>query len=164
MLEDTLLALRLPAFEGRLRVRQHRHPKFYFSDPGLVRCYRGLLARPLGDEKGALLEGYVAMLLHAYRDAQHVCEALYYWSAHGSQVEVAFSLGRADEWLAIEVKSGSEPRPSWFKGLRAIQALPKVRRRIVVYLGDTPLTTEDGIDILPFADFAEALHHGHLWP
>jgi len=34
ILEDTLLAFRLPAYEIRLRVRERRHPKLYWADPG----------------------------------------------------------------------------------------------------------------------------------
>lgn len=34
--QDTLLATLLPAFEPRLRVRERRHPKLYWVDPGLV--------------------------------------------------------------------------------------------------------------------------------
>src|SRR5690606_9876939 len=37
ILEDTLLAARVPAFESRLRARERRHPKLYWVDPGLVR-------------------------------------------------------------------------------------------------------------------------------
>jgi uncharacterized protein len=37
ILQDTLLATLLPAFEPRLRVRERRHPKLYWVDPGLVR-------------------------------------------------------------------------------------------------------------------------------
>ena len=40
ILEDTLLAYRLPAFEAKLRVRERRHPKLYWVDPGLVRAVK----------------------------------------------------------------------------------------------------------------------------
>ena len=36
ILEDTLLAFRLPAVKPRLRVRERRYPKLYWIDPGLV--------------------------------------------------------------------------------------------------------------------------------
>jgi predicted AAA+ superfamily ATPase len=40
LLEDTLPAFRVPAFEARLRVRERRHPKLYWIDPGLVRAVK----------------------------------------------------------------------------------------------------------------------------
>ena len=39
ILEDTLMAYRLPAFEARLRER--KHPNLYWVDPGLVRAHEG---------------------------------------------------------------------------------------------------------------------------
>ena len=40
ILEDTLLATRLAAFEGKLRVRERKHPKLFFVDPGVVRALK----------------------------------------------------------------------------------------------------------------------------
>jgi len=39
-----------------------------------------------------------------------------------------------------------------------------VVRRILVYLGDQTLRTEDGIDIWPLARFLEAIADQSLWP
>ena len=38
ILEDTLLTVRLPALEAKLKVRERRRPKLYWVDPGLVRA------------------------------------------------------------------------------------------------------------------------------
>ena len=59
ILEDTLLAFRLPAFEAKLRVRERRHPKLYWVDPGLVRAVKKLHGPISPEERGALLEGWV---------------------------------------------------------------------------------------------------------
>src|SRR2546422_5462626 len=42
ILEDTLLVSSLPAFQGKLRVREKKHPKLYWIDPGLVRALKRL--------------------------------------------------------------------------------------------------------------------------
>ena len=47
---------------------------------------------------------------------------------------------------------------------RAIGELPRLARRILVYLGDRQLKTEDGIDVWPFDRFAAAVADGSLWP
>ena len=65
ILEDTLLAFRLPAFQPRLRVRERRHPKLYWVDPGLVRAVKKLHGPIAPEERGALLEGWVLHLLRA---------------------------------------------------------------------------------------------------
>ena len=74
ILEDTLLAFRLPAFEAKLRVRERAHPKLYFVDPGLARAVRGAhgAQQPLQPhETGALFEGWIAAVLRAHRDYFH---------------------------------------------------------------------------------------------
>ncbi len=35
VLEETLLARRLPAFQAGLRARERKHPKLHWIDPGL---------------------------------------------------------------------------------------------------------------------------------
>ena len=40
ILEDTMLGFFLPAYSSRLRLRERKHSKFYFIDPGLVRTLK----------------------------------------------------------------------------------------------------------------------------
>ena len=49
VLEDTLLAFLLPAFEARLRVRERKHPKLYWVDPGLPRAMKRQLDAPTAE-------------------------------------------------------------------------------------------------------------------
>jgi hypothetical protein len=37
-------------------------------------------------------------------------------------------------------------------------------RRVLVYLGDRALRTEEGIEVWPFARFSAAVANGSLWP
>ena len=62
----------------------------------------------------------------------------------------------------IEAKAGRRFVSSWCKGLRAMAPPEGLRRRLIVYAGDVALCTEDGIDVLPFADFAGTLTDGDL--
>jgi len=57
ILDDTLFTFQVPAFEGRLRVREKRHPKLSWVDPGLVRAVTRTLAAPTPETTGALFEG-----------------------------------------------------------------------------------------------------------
>ena len=59
ILEDTLLAYRLPAFEAKLRVRERKLPKLFWVDPGLVRQIQKKKGDVTSEEKGPLLEGFV---------------------------------------------------------------------------------------------------------
>ena len=93
ILEDTLLAFRLPAFEARLRVCERRHPKLYWVDPGLPRAMKRQLGPPAAEERGHLFEGWVASLLRAYRDYRDLFGDWGYWApGKGSSLEVDFIL------------------------------------------------------------------------
>lgn len=165
ILEETLLGFTLPAYEAKLRVRERKHPKFYWCDPGLVRAMTRRSGEVSSEERGALFEGLVVQLLRAYRDYDGLCDDLAYWSAgNRSSVEVDVILSRGDQRIAIEVKSGRHFDLSWCKGLRAVGALPGVARRLVVYPTGPVLRTEDGIDVWPFDRFAEALARHELRP
>ena len=80
------------------------------------------------------------------------------------QTEVDFLLRRGRDFLAIEIKAQPRFSTPQLAGLRAIGELPRLTRRILVYLGDRHLRTEDGIDVWPFDRFTAAVAKGSLWP
>lgn len=162
ILEDTLLASRVPAYEGRLRVRERRHPKLYWVDPGLARAVKRQVGPVAIEERGALLEGWVLTLVRAYGEAQKLFDDVFYWAS--ANVEVDLLLERAGKHLALEVKSSQRIASSHLSGLRAITELPSVRRRILIYPGKLRRKTEDGIEIWPIDIFVEKLAAGELWP
>jgi hypothetical protein len=65
--------------------------------------------------------------------------------------------------VALEVKASRQFSDRGLRGLRAIAALPGVRRRIVVYLGERRMRTADGIDVLPLRDFLHQVEQGRLF-
>ena len=163
ILEETLLCFRLPAYEAKLRVRERKLPKWYWCDPGIVRTMKRASGPLVQEEKGALFEGMVAQLLRAYRDYEGLFDDMYYWAPSGqSGKEVDFVLLRGSDLIAIEAKSGNTFTDAWCKGLRAIQPLKNLKRRIVVYPQGPAMRTKDGIDVLPFKQFADELAAGAL--
>ena len=116
------------------------------------------------EEKGALFEGLVAQLLRAYKDYRSMCDDIYYWApSDRTTLEVDFILIRGSDLIAVEAKSGRTFRNAWCKGLRVIATLKGLQRRIVVYPRGSAMKTEDGIDILPFKQFADELAADSLW-
>ena len=164
ILEDTLLATRLPALDSTLRVRERRHPKLYWVDPGLVRTVKHRSGPVTPEEQGALLEGWVLGTLRAHREAQDLYDHIAYWAPAKSQTEVDFVLSRNGEHLAIEVKAARRYHTSMAKGLRAIADLAGLTRRILIYRGPHAFRTNDGIEIWPLATFHEAVAEDRLWP
>lgn len=165
ILEDTLVAFRLPAFEARLRVRERKHPKLFWVDPGLVRAAKRQLGPLTAEERGPLFEGWVLAVIRAHNEVEGVFEDIAYWApAEAQATEVDFLLRRGREYLAIEVKTRTRVSGDDLAGLKAIDRLPGLRRRILLYLGTRRLRTDDGIDIWPLATWLEALATGRLWP
>ena len=165
ILEDTLLVFRLPAFQPRLRVRERRHPKLYWVDPGLVRAVKRLHGPIAPEERGALIEGWVLHLLRAHGEEGGLFDELHYWAPHpANRTEVDFLLRRGGELAAIEVKSQPRYHTGMLPGLRAIAELPGLVRRVLVYGGERCFRTEDGIDVWSIARLHQALAENALWP
>lgn len=161
ILDDTLFTFQIPAYEARLRVREKRHPKLYWVDPGLVRAVAGRAGPADPDALGPLFEGWIAQCLRAHHDYAGLYDEIAYWSpADAKQTEVDFLLRRGKRFIAIEVKAARRWRPDLAKGLRAIADLEGVERRLVVYLGSQTLRPEPGIEVLPHAKFIEAVQAG----
>lgn len=163
ILEETLLATRLPAFEAKLRVRERKHPKLYWVDPGVVRALKKQLGPVTHEERATLLEGFVHGLLRAHGETQELFDELAYWAPAQGKLEVDFLLQREKRFLALEVKSGRKLVPEMLTGLRAIADLKGLARRILVYGGERSLRTEDGVDVWPVPELARALAEEQLW-
>lgn len=165
ILQDTLLATLLPAFEPRLRVRERQHPKLYWVDPGIVRAARRDLGAVGAEERGSLFEGWLFTVLRAHNEVSRLYDEISYWApAQARHTEVDFVLRRGREHLALEVKARPRFAADQLTGLRAIADLPRLARRVLVYLGDRSLKTEDGIEVWPLDRFLRAVASDALWP
>ena len=165
ILEDTLLAWRLPGYEAKLRVQERKHPKLYWIDPGLVRAVKRQLGPVSLEERGPLLEGWIHTLLRAYGAERELWDEMYHWSSgRGRGVEVDFLLERQGELLALEVKAAAKFSRSQLAGMKAIGELPEVVRRVIVYTGQEELLVAEGVHVWPGSRFLEALAENTLWP
>lgn len=158
ILEDTLIAFQIPAYEKKLRVRQRMHPKLYWCDSGLVRAAKKQLEGLAIEEKGSLFEGFIAQTLKAYRELGRLeCDQISYWSAGKGSVEVDFVIQRGKERIAIEAKSGTEADKKWFAGLEALEGSMKLNRSILVYAGKRKYKHASGVEVLPLEDFMQQI-------
>jgi len=158
ILEDTLIAFQIPAYEKKLRVRQRAHPKLYWCDSGIVRAAKKQLEGLAIEERGALFEGFIAQTLKAYRELGRLhCNQISYWSAGKNSVEVDFLVQRGKELIGIEAKSGVEPDKKWFTGLAALKESMSLKRSILVYAGNRKYKHASGTEVLPVQDFMREL-------
>jgi predicted AAA+ superfamily ATPase len=156
ILQDLLLAFRLPVFAKRAQRATAAHPKFYFFDAGVFRSLRphGPLDRPQEIE-GAALEGLVAQHLRAWAACSRSEVELAYWRTR-SGVEVDFVLYGADGFWAVEVKNGATVRRSDVRSLRAFVADWPESEPILLYRGADRILI-DGIRCVPVHEFLAQL-------
>ena len=159
VLEDLLLAFRLPVFTRRARRATVAHPKFYMFDAGVYRSLRpsGPLDRP-EEIDGAALEGLVAQHLRAWlaysgRD----CE-IFYWRTRAG-VEVDFVIYGPGGFWAIEVKNTATVRTRDLRSLKSFREdYPEVEA-LFLYRGDERLRV-DGTLCIPVQEFLARLLPG----
>ena len=157
VLEDTLVAFRVPAWSSSDRSSLVRHGKLFLFDLGVRNALlRRPLDRPLDDERGLLFEHLVAYELHRRLGGLWPEAALYHYrTRHGAEVDFVLEVGR--ELWGIEVKAGRRVRRSVLRGFRSLaERTERLKRRIVVYLGDRPQQI-DGVEVLPFGEFSGLL-------
>lgn len=165
ILEDTLLTYRLPAYEAKLRVRERKHPKLFWVDPGLVRAVKKQFGPVAMEERGALLEGWVLTLFRAYAEETELFDDIFFWApAQAKQLEVDLLLKRDCDLVAVEIRSQKRFSTAMLTGLKAVGELPNMVRRILVYRGARVLRTADGIDVWPVETLVRALESGKVWP
>ena len=157
LLEDLLLAFRLPVFTRRAKRRLVAHPRFFYFDCGVFRSLRpsGPLDR-LDEIAGPALEGLVAQHLRAWL-AYSGTEGgrLYYWRTR-TGAEVDFVLYGAPGIWGIDVMNASRIRPADLRGLRAFGDEYPESRRILLYRGEHRLV-RNGVLCLPAEAFLARL-------
>ena len=116
------------------------------------------------EERGPLLEGWIAVLLRIYAEYRDLYEECFYWAPTDSRAtEVDFLLRRGREYLALEVKATKHLASAHFGRLQAIVGLKGFSCRILVYTGTRTLKSEDGIDVYLPETFLHALADNTLW-
>jgi len=148
ILEDLLLAYRLPVFTRRARRRMAGHPKFYFFDTGVYRAIRprGPLDQP-EEIEGIALETLVFQELLAVNDLHRLGYELYYWRT-GNGLEVDFVLYGEKGLIAIEVKRAGKIRSRDLRGLKAFAQDYPMASLYMFYGGETKLFI-DNITLIP---------------
>jgi len=156
ILEDLLLAFRLPVFSKRAKRILIKHPKFYFFDAGVFRHIRpkGPLDRP-EEIAGACLEGLVAQHLRAWVDYSQEPHQLFYWRTK-SGTEVDFIVYGPSGIFAIEVKHSRSIRKSDLNGLMSFVADYPEAQPILLYCGKERMLM-NGVLCMPCQEFLSGL-------
>ncbi len=152
ILEDLLIAFRLPVFSRKAQRRLITHPKFYFFDCGVYRSIRPLGPLDNNSEiEGIALETLVLQQLRAINDNQNLGYEIFFWKTRERQ-EVDFVLYGENGFHAIEVKRSATYRASDLSGLKLFKEDYPQAKAYLLYLG-SEVRNESGITIMPVTKF-----------
>src|SRR3990167_4032141 len=145
ILTDTLLCAWLPAWTPRAKVKEIAHPKFYFFDCGVVRAIQKLLRDPIhASARGVLFETMIFNELNAHIAYENIGGELSYWrTADG--IEIDFIWNRGATTVAIEVKSGTQWKKEYSRGVKSLfSSAVKPTACYVIYCGQDVLKHDWG--------------------
>ena len=152
ILEDLLLAFRLPVFRKRAKRAAVVHDKLYLFDAGVFRSLRpsGPFDR-VGEIDGQALEGLVAQHLRAWvAYSRHDAEVFFWRTRAGTEVD--FVVYGQPGLQAFEVKNAASVHPGDLRPLRAFREDYPEADAALLYRGRERLRI-DGIWCLPVDDF-----------
>ncbi len=156
ILEDLLLAVRLPVFTRRAKRQLINHCKFYYFDVGVFRAIRP--TGPLdsaAEMAGPALETLVLQELRAVNDYHALGYDIHFWrTKHG--LEVDFILYGPRGLLALEVKRSTAAHPADLRALKEFRKEYPEASCILLYGGERTLFI-DGIRIIPVGDALRSL-------
>lgn len=156
LLDDLLIAFRLPVFQRRAKRAVTAHPKFYFFDAGVFRAIRptGPLD-PAAEIDGAAIETLVAQELRATNDGLGLGYAMSFWRTRAGE-EVDFVLYGPRGFHGIEVKRSSRFSDDDLRGLRAFGEDYPEATRLFLYGGSRRYRI-DNIEVIPLAEALPSL-------
>jgi len=108
----------------------------------------------------ALFHGQVLNLAGLARDAGVARTTVEGYLSILGDTHMAWLLAGYEGKLRVKAKERLERRD--FAGLDAIGELVGMRRRLVVYLGERPFTTAEGVEVLPVPAFLAELESGTI--
>lgn len=148
LLEDMLIAYRIPVFTKRAKRKLVSHSKFYFFDTGIYRTIRPKRILDTKEEiDGACLETLFLQELIALNEYFELGYEICYWrTKHG--LEVDFVLHGENRLIAIEIKRANKVHPQDLNGLKAFKDEYKIAETYLFYNGKESLFT-DNIKIIP---------------
>lgn len=156
ILEDLLLAYRLPVFTKRAKRGVVAHPKFYYFDTGVYRSLRPAGPLDRSEEiEGSALEGLVAQHLIAWNSYRGDKNKVYYWrTAAGSEVD--FIVYGEEVFWAIEVKNTARVRAEDLRSLKSFKTDYPESKLYLLYRGKERIM-RNGILCLPAEEFLSSL-------
>ena len=154
ILKDSLVLGELPPWRKSKKRKPLASSKYFFFDGGVLATLQGREFRSGTPEFGEAFETYLMHELCSYRDYVSG-EPLSFWRST-SGFEVDFIIG---DHTAMEVKAKENVSLQDIKSLRALAEEKSLKRYLCVSLEPRRRKLE-GVTVLPFKEFLEALWSG----
>lgn len=156
ILEDLLLAYRIPVFAKKAKRRLVQHAKFFYFDVGIYQAIRpkGPLDTPENIE-GAALETLVFQEIAAMNSLLNLGYEIYFWRT-SHKIEVDFVLYGPKGLVAVEIKRSRKFDHRDLSGLKAFLKDYPMAKAFFVYGGEQKQYAE-GIEVWPVIDFLKQL-------
>jgi len=154
LLDDTLLAYRLPPFVSSARTSRRvvQRERVFLFDVGVRNALLGLHRRALGpDQIGGVFEQWVVLQVIYLNNALRQGWRLSTYRTEGG-AEVDLIVERDADLVAIEIKAARNVTPADTRGLLSLAEVAGRRRRVqlwVVYRGERPQRFDSGVEAVP---------------
>lgn len=159
LLEDTLVAVRIPPFRPKKSKRRvSQRDRFIFFDVGVRNALLGIHKGVLSPgEKGKLFEQWLILQLISYSHARKKeWKISAYRTDTGTEVDLILDIG--EKLLAIECKWGKNISEAQMKGLRSFkEEAHKPVQKYLVYTGETRQHFSKGEIAISYREFLESV-------
>lgn len=157
ILEDLLIAKKIPIFTKRAKRKMLAHPKFYFFDVGIYQSIKPKGPLDIYEEADGIgLESLFLQELTAVNAYLGLDYKLYYWRTSAGQ-EVDFVLYGEHGLIAIEVKRTSNFARKDLKNLKIFKEDYPMAKTYFVYGGQEEACIE-GVNVVSYGRTIENIH------
>lgn len=155
LLEDTLIAFRIPAFRAKTSKRRiSQRDRFIFFDVGVRNALLGIHKHaPSPMERGKLFEQWIILqCFYFIRSYQKEWKISAYRTDAGAEVDLILDTGQ--RLIAVECKYGKNISEADMSGLRSFETIAhKPVKKYVVYGGETRQKFSKGELAVPYREF-----------
>ena len=160
ILEDTLLAWKLPGWHASTTKQLRTSPKLYLFDNGVASALRGEVAIETvvsSSRFGKMFEAFIVQELFRTNEYKQLDFKFSYWRTNNDiEVDVIVSRGLGQPLAAIEIKSGEMIDNKDLYGLKRFsEDYPNAK---LYCLCRTPSSYElDGVQVVPYQNLSKIL-------
>jgi predicted AAA+ superfamily ATPase len=162
LLDDTLLAVRIPPFRPAQRVTRRllQRERVLLFDVGVRNALLGLHRRQITpDQVGAVFEQWVILqIVYLSRALKKAWQFSSYRSEAGAEVDLV--VDRGTDVLAIEIKASRNVSPTDMRGLQSLETVARKQpplRKWIIYRGERRQKFDTGVEAWPVLEALAAL-------